>query len=98
MDLDDENGENLKFYKSIDFGTSHPTAVVFAAQDLDDNIYIYDEIYKSNALLREIAEEIKKKSGKREFVYTLYDKAAKREATEIAQYGIKAIPADKSSK
>jgi hypothetical protein len=37
-------GDNVKYYRAIDFGTSHPTGVVFLAQDGDDNLYIYDEI------------------------------------------------------
>ena len=38
---------DIKFYRGIDFGVSHPTACVWLAQDLDDNIYIFDEMKDS---------------------------------------------------
>ena len=52
-----------KFYRTIDFGTSHPTAVLFVAKDSDDNYYVFDEIKRSNTLLFDIAREIKAKSS-----------------------------------
>ena len=89
---------NFKAYRSIDFGVSHPTGVVFAAQDEDNNVYVWDEIYGSNILIADLSEKIYKKSRGYEFLYTLGDSAAKRERYELAQYGIKAEPADKHSK
>lgn len=89
---------NPRYYRSIDFGVSHPTGVIFIAQDEDDNLYVYDEIYKSNTLIADIAKEIKEKSGLTNFEYTLRDSAAKREGIELATYGIKTLPADKHSK
>lgn len=90
--------EGLRLYRSIDFGVSHPTGVIFLAQDLDDNFYVYDEIYRSNTLIEDISNEIKKKSNFDSFEYTLRDSAAKREGIELEKYWIKTIPADKHSK
>ncbi len=57
-----ELGEDIRYYRGLDFGVSHPTGVVFLAQDLDDNIYVYDEVYRANTLIEDLAKEIKQKS------------------------------------
>ena len=67
---------NCKYYKSIDFGTSHPTWVLFVCVDEDNNIYVYDEIYKRNTLLVDIAKDIKSRNRWFKFEYTLWDSAA----------------------
>jgi len=53
---------NAKYYRGLDFGTSHPTGVVFLSVDDDNNIYIFDEFYKSNCLLSNILKEVNEKS------------------------------------
>lgn len=89
----------VKFYRSIDFWTSHPTAVIFLAQDEDDNLYIYDEIKLANTELEEIVKEINKVSKGTEFEFFVRDSAAKREGLEIEKrFGLKTTPADKHSK
>lgn len=91
-------GDWLRYYRGLDFGVSHPTGVVFLVQDLDDNLYVYDEVYKSNTLLEDLANEIKNKSKLIDFTLTIRDSASKREGIEIAKYWIKTTPADKFSK
>lgn len=94
-----EMGDNIKYYKAIDFGTSHPTWVVFVAQDIDDNIYVFDEIRLANTELKEIVGEITSKSRWFDFEFFIRDSAAKREWLEFEkQFGIHTIPADKRSK
>lgn len=94
-----ELGNNVKYYRAIDFGTSHPTWVVFVAQDEDDNVYIYDEIKLANTELKEIVREINDKSKGYSFEYFVRDSAAKREGLEFEkQFGIYTVPADKKSK
>ena len=87
-----------KFYRTIDFGTSHPTAVLFVAKDSDDNYYVFDEIKRSNTLLFDIAREIKAKSSWYDFEFFIRDSAAKREGLELKHLWIDTIPADKYSK
>lgn len=94
----EDMGDDLRYYRAIDFGTSHPTAMVFAVQDTDDNIYIYDEIYRANTLLKDIVKEINEKSKWVSFLSTIRDTAAKREGTELAELGIRTTPADKHSR
>jgi len=91
--------DNVKFYRGIDFGTSHPTWVVFLAQDDDDNVYIFDEIRIAETDLKEIARQVNEKSRGYNFECFVRDSAAKREWLEFEkQYGIYTIPADKRSK
>lgn len=86
-------------YRSIDFGTSHPTAVVFVKVDNDGNIYVWDEVYKSNTYLDDIADEIKSKSLWVEFKATYWDAAGKRERLELWRILWETItPADKHTK
>ena len=89
---------DVKFYRGIDFGVSHPTACVWLAQDLDDNIYIFDEMEESNMLLSTIVEHINKKSSWMTFEYTVRDSSASREWKEVANLWLRTVPADKIMK
>lgn len=92
-------GEDIKYYKAIDFGTSHPTAVVFVARDNDDNVYVYDEIRLANTELKEIVNEVTEKSKWYDFEFFVRDSAAAREWLEFKrQFWIETTPADKRSK
>ena len=66
--------------------------------DNDNNIYVWDEVYRTNTLIEDIANEIKQKSKDYKIEYTIRDSASKREWIEIAKYWIKTTPADKHSK
>lgn len=92
------NWWDVKYYRGVDFGTSHPTACVFLAQDDDDNFYIFDEIKESNMLLSDIVDRINQKSIWFQFEYTIRDSAAKREWMEFQKLGIRTVAADKYSK
>lgn len=90
--------DNTKYYRSIDFWTSHPTWVLFIAIDEDNNIIIFDEIKKSNTLLSDIRDLILTKSNWLDIEQTFRDSAAKREWFELQKLGITTIPANKHSK
>lgn len=92
------NYDGVKYYRGIDFGTSHPTACVWVAQDTDDNFYVFDELEEANMLLSDIVDRVNQKSIWYDFEYTVRDSAAKREGLEIQKLGIRTVPADKHSK
>lgn len=94
-----ELGEGIKYYRGIDFGTSHPTWVIFMAQDMDDNLYIYDEIRLAQTELKEIANEVITRSRWFDFEYFVRDSASAREGLEFEkQFWLYTVPADKRSK
>tara|TARA_R110000822_G_scaffold78865_2_gene188903 strand:- start:1140 stop:1517 length:378 start_codon:yes stop_codon:yes gene_type:complete len=78
----------------------HPTAFAYIAVDEDNNIYVFDLIYKSNMLIKDLVREInqKKNHHKVNFEYIVADAAGKRERTELAELGVKTEPADKWTK
>ena len=88
----------LKFYRGIDFWVSHPTAVIWLCQDLDDNLYIFDEIEESNMLLSSIVDKVNQKSIGYQIEYTVRDSASAREWMEIAKLWLRTVPADKNTK
>lgn len=87
-----------KFYWAIDFWVVHPTAFLLLSVDIDWRIYVFDMIYKSWLLLKDLAREIKLKTAEYDIEYIVADTAAKRERTELREYWIKTVPADKWSK
>ena len=91
---------NVKYYAGLDFGQVHPTAFVPVAVDEDENLYIFDLIYKSNILNKELADWIKaiENKYKIEFEYIIADPAGKWEMNELKTYWIKTVWADKWSK
>lgn len=90
--------DEIKFYRGIDFGVSHPTACVWVAQDQDDNLYIFDELEESNMLLSSIVDKVNQKSIWFPIEFTVRDSASSREGMEVAKLWLKTIPADKNTK
>jgi phage terminase large subunit-like protein len=84
--FDPKDMGEVKYYRGLDFGVSHPTGCVMLAVDTDDNVYVWDEVYRSNTLVEDLAREITQKTGLREIEYTVRDSASKREGIEIARY------------
>ena len=89
---------DIKFYRGIDFGVSHPTACIWLAQDLDDNIYIFEELEESNMTLSNIVDRINQKSLGYDFEYTVRDSASAREGMEVDKLWLRTVPADKLTK
>lgn len=90
--------DKVKFYRGIDFWTSHPTAVVWVAQDIDDNFYIYDELEVKDMPLSNIVDLVNQKSIWYDFEYTIRDSASAREGLEVAKLGLKTVKANKHEK
>lgn len=95
--IDPKTIKDCRYYRGLDFGTSHPTWVVFLSIDNDNNIYIFDEFYKSNCLLSEIVREVDLKSKWLDIEATIADSASARERLELKNMGISTIRADKHS-
>lgn len=87
-----------KYYRAIDFGTTHPTGIVWMAQDEEDNLYIFDEYEESNVALSDIVDVINSKSIWYSFEYFVRDSASAREWLELQRLWIKTVTADKYSK
>lgn len=96
--IDPEDLPNPKFYKAIDFGTSHPTAVVFVAKDDEWNVYVFDEYKRSNALITDIAKAVKDKSKHYEFEWFVRDSASAREWLELKNIGLTTTKVNKKVK
>ena len=60
-------------FRAIDFGWSNPTAVLWAAESPEGELYIYRELYRSELSAFELAEQITNLSGKERFEYTVGD-------------------------
>ena len=90
--------DKVKFYRAVDFGTSHPTAVIWIAQDIDDNFYVYDELEVKDTPLSEIVDRINQKSVGYDFEYTVRDSAAAREWLEVAKLWLRTVKANKHEK
>ena len=60
---------DLEFSLGVDFGWASPTAALFNQVDVDDNVFIFDEIRAVESTMREVGSEIRKKGYKRSWTY-----------------------------
>jgi len=90
---------DVKYYWAVDFWFVHPMAFLFIAVDADNHIYVFDIIYKSNMLIKELSEAITAKLLEHDISleYIVADSAGKREREELKQYGYNTQWADKRS-
>ena len=91
---------NTKYYGTVDFWVKHPTAFAMIAVDEDENVYVYDLLYKSGLLIKDLAKGINAMKAKHQvsLEYIVADTAGKRERTELQELGIRTQPADKWTK
>lgn len=89
---------DTKYYRAIDFGTTHPTAIIWIAQDEDDNLYVYDEFEETNYPLWDMVTEINRRSIWYDYEYFVRDSASAREGLEFKRMWINTVTADKYSK
>lgn len=91
---------NVSYYGAVDFWVKHPMAFAFIAVDDDNNVYIFDLIYGSGILIKDLVRMVteKKNEHRVDFEYIVADAAGARERAEMESYGIKTVPADKWSK
>lgn len=71
------------YYFSVDFGFTNPTAVLFCMVDYDNNLYIYDEVYRSGMTTGQIHQAISSKMGDHFYRYRLGDAAAAQEIANL---------------
>jgi len=90
---------DTKFYWAVDFGFVHPMAFLFIAVDADNHVYVFDMIYKSNMLIKELADRIQEKvlAYWISFDYIVADSAGRLEREELKAYWFPTISADKKS-
>ncbi len=79
--------------RGIDFGFTNPFVCLWVAIDGDENIYVYDEHYKSQSLLKEHAQVIHAKTGRSNIAATYRDPSAAQEAEELTDLGVYTTPA-----
>lgn len=92
-----ELGPDWTFYRAIDFGWAHPTAVLFVAVDPKGIVYIYDEIYQTGLQTPDLANLINQKSAHRHFAATVADSAQASDIAELQKYGLAISPVKKTS-
>lgn len=82
-------------YRSIDFGQTNPTAVLWIGVDKAGHIWVYDELYEKNLYTSELAHLIKAKSP---FYYTATygDSAAAQSIKDLSEHGIHVFPVRKT--
>lgn len=83
-------------YRSIDFGYTNPTAVLWIGVDKDDNIFVYDELYRNGLYTSELAHLIHAKSADY-YTMTYGDSAAAQSIKDISEHGIYVQPISKTT-
>jgi len=88
---------NWTYFRAIDFGWVHPTAVVFFALTDKGILYQYDEIYHTQLKTPDLAELIKQKTAGRMMTQTYADSAQQSDIAELQKYGMGVLPVSKTS-
>lgn len=91
---------DLRFYWALDFWVKHPMAFLFICCDSDNRVYIFDMIYWSNILLKDLMKQVNEK--KREywidFEWIVADSQDARARKELKAMWMRTIPANKRTK
>jgi PBSX family phage terminase large subunit len=88
--------EGWVHFRSIDFGQTNPTAVLWIAVDKQGSVHVYDELYQRNLYTSELAHLIKAKSPN--FISCTYgDSASAQSIKDISEHGIYVSPIKKST-
>jgi PBSX family phage terminase large subunit len=82
-------------YRSIDFGQTNPTAVLWIGVDEEGNVYVFDELYRTGLRTSELAHLIYAKSVDY-YTRTIGDSAAAQSINDLAEHGIFVEPATKA--
>ena len=93
-------GSRVRFYWAVDFGFKHPTAFLFIAVDNDGHFYIFDMIYKSGILMKDLAKRIQSKMREHwvQFTYIVADSSSAQERAELREAGIHTKAINKKAK
>lgn len=87
--------EDWRRYRSIDYGFTNPGCVQWWAVDEDGRAYLYRELYQSQMLIADWAEEIKRLTGDERIEATISDHD-RQERETLHRAGIRTIPARKA--
>jgi phage terminase large subunit len=88
---------NCQLYRSIDFGSTNPTACLWIAVDGDENWYIYQEHYETGQTIDYHSGVINSKSSGKSIIATYGDPSGAQWISEFAQRGIYITPANKET-
>jgi len=94
IDIKQSKDEWVK-YRAIDFGHINPTAVLFIGVDKKGDIYVYDEIYRTNLYTSELAHLIHAKSTDY-YASTYGDSASSQSIKDLSEHGIYVQPVQKT--
>ncbi len=100
---DDELG-TWTLYRALDIGLRNPTACLFAAVNVEGEVYIWDEHYAGEMQLQDHLPAIMAKSGNLAFRFTVIDPASSQRdkitgtspLTYLAENGLACIPGNNS--
>lgn len=91
---------------SLDHGYNNPTAWLWAAVDGDGQVFVFDELYESGRIIRELAEEVHRRNARNKRIpdYYVGDTSIKNTSpitrtsihTEYAEAGIPIVLSDGS--
>ena len=91
--------KHWKKYRSIDYGTRHPTVCLWIAADPDGCYYVYDEWQTTNMLIEDKVKAIIAKQPWDErdpsYCMTIADSEDAQQRMEFANKGLHTVPADK---
>jgi hypothetical protein len=91
------DGESMKIYRSLDFGSQNPTVCLWIAVDEDDNFYVIKEHYASGQTIDYHAGIINSQSQGIPITATYGDPSGAQWIAEFAQRGIYITPASHES-
>jgi len=87
---------NWTFYRSLDFGFGHKTALgYFAVNSVGSEIYMYDGLYQSGLVPSDMAQAIKIKDGGKSYSRSVADSAQPMIIEELRQLGCDFEPIEK---
>lgn len=89
--------DSWSIYRSLDFGSTNPTACLWIGVDGDDNWYIFQEHYEVKSGIDYHAGVINANSNGRSITATYGDPSGAQWITEFAQRGIYITPATKET-
>lgn len=81
--------------RAIDFGYTNPFCCAWYAIDHDGRMYLYREIYRTQTLVEDLAQEIKRLSAGERIEITVADHDAEDRAT-LEKHGVTTFPAKKA--
>jgi PBSX family phage terminase large subunit len=92
------NFENYTFYRSLDFGFGHNTALGYFAVSSDQTaIYMYDGLYRNEIPTEQLADNIRMKDGGRFITNAWADSAQPQIIDDLRHKGINFTPVEKGA-